>query len=72
MTKYMRVEKLNGDAWEEVKMWDLKNKEKFRMFDPDTGEPFVGDDDLTEWVVKGKPHEVEIKGEKVWEVLIED
>ena len=63
--KYMRIERKLEDHWEEVKMWDLKNRDTFRMFYPETGKPFVGDDNLTEWVVTGKPYTQNIDGEEI-------
>jgi hypothetical protein len=71
MNKYMRIERKREDHWEETNMWDLKKGNRFRMFYPETGEPFIGDDNLTEWIVKGKPYTQEIDGEDIWTVNIE-
>ncbi len=53
-------------------MWDLKNGEISRMFYPETGEPFIGDDNLTEWKVKGKPYTQDVDGKDVWTVVIDE
>ena len=68
--KYMRIERRLDDHWEEVNMWDLKHGDTFRMFYPETGKPFIGDDDLTEWIVKGEPYTQDINGEEIWSVNV--
>ena len=52
-------------------MWNLKNGQRFRMSDPNTGESFVGKDESTEWIVKGEPYVVEIGDKEIWSVNIE-
>ena len=72
MVEYMKIERKKEDHWEEAHMWDLKNGEIFRMFFPETDEPFIGDDGLVEWKVKGDPYTQSINGEDIWTVVIDE
>ena len=70
MEETMRVERYNGSRWVKEKMWKLKDGDRFRMFNPNTNEQFVGDNGLTEWVVLGDPYKKEIEGKNIWAVDI--
>ena len=73
--KYMKVEvfrrRINEekDGWVEIQFQDLKDEDRFRMFNPETGEEFRGDKGLYEWIVIGEPYQTD---EGVWAVNIRE
>lgn len=66
MTNF-RVEVNRGGEWKEVKIFELKNGELFRMSDPETDEPYMGEEGLTEWTVFGEPY---LNEDGIWTVNV--
>ena len=63
----MKVEVNKDGDWRSTKMFELKDGELFRMFDPETDEPYIGEEGLTEWVVFGEPY---LNEDGIWTVNI--
>ena len=63
----MKVEVNRNGEWKETKMFELRDGELFRMSDPETDEPFMGEEGATEWMVLGAPY---LNEDGVWTVDI--
>ena len=64
----MKVEVNRSGKWLAVQMFELREGELFRMFDPQTDEPWIGEEGLTEWTVLGEPY---LNEDGIWTVNVD-
>jgi hypothetical protein len=51
----LRIVEVQRDGWQQLRLMDLMPGDVFRMFESE-GEPVVGNDGETEWVVRNAPY----------------